>query len=111
MKAGVIWASLSVAGNIDESTVLLKVLHIKYAKISEFCLNIFVGISASGDDLVVSRLHISFETSSLVTWEKVNIELFLYLSNIVKTLRWFQYFMTPLKVGSLTSFANRWLCM
>ena len=56
MEAGVIWASLSAAGNVDESTVFLKVLHIKDAKISEFCLIIFVWISVSWDDLMLSRL-------------------------------------------------------
>ena len=43
-------------------------------------------ISVSWDHLVVSRLPISFKASSLVTWEKLNIELFLYLSSIVKAL-------------------------
>ena len=62
LKAGVILASLSAAGNIDELTILLK-LHIKDAKIFEFCFIIFVGISVSWDDLVVPRLPISFKTS------------------------------------------------
>ena len=72
MKTSVIWASLSAAGNFHESRILLKnFLHITDAKISEYGLIIFVGISVSWDDLVVSRLSIF-----LVTWENVNVEWF-----------------------------------
>ena len=77
MKTSVIWASLSAAGNCHESSILLKnFLHITDAKISEYGLIIFVGISVSWDDLVVSRLPIFLKTSSLVTWENVNVEWF-----------------------------------
>ena len=70
MKTSFIWASLSAAGNADESIILLKLLNIKDAKI------IFVGISVCWGGLVLSRLPISFKISFLVTWENVNIEFF-----------------------------------
>ena len=75
-------------------------------KISQFCLIIFVGIYVSWDGLAVSRLPISFKISSLVTCKNVNIEMFLYLSSIVKMLGCFREFMIASKVGSLTSSAN-----
>ena len=88
------------------SSILLKLFHIKNAKISEFSLIIFIGIPVPWDDLVVSILPISFKTFYLVTLENVNIELFLYLPSTFKTPGWFRYFMIALKEGSWTSFVR-----
>ena len=43
-KSDAIWTSLSAAGKIDVTTMLLKLERIKYANTSPFFIIIFVGI-------------------------------------------------------------------
>ena len=77
---------------------------------SAFSLSIFVGISLSWHALVVSKLKISFNISSLIACENESngclFHLLLHTSPIVSMRGWFLYFKITLRIRSET-FPNK----
>ena len=76
--------------NISEKYIYKKYIYKKSENISAFSVSIFVGTSVSWYALVVSKLKISFNISSLVDCENENkgflFDLFLRASAIVSML-------------------------